>query len=149
MIRQSRPRRLTVGLLFLLPNILGFLAFILVPLVMSFGMAFTDWDFLRHNIFRHEPLHFIGLGNFARLFSHPLFWQYLGNTFFLMLGLPFAIAGSLASKKRVPSGAGTLATDTPLFVVLLAATVVIVGALAFFPALALGPVVEELQFQAH
>jgi K+-transporting ATPase ATPase A chain len=60
-----------------------------------------------------------------------------------------AIAGSLASKKRVPSGAGTLATDTPLFVVLLAATVVIVGALAFFPALALGPVVEELQFQAH
>ena len=60
-----------------------------------------------------------------------------------------AIAGSLASKKRVPSGSGTLATDTPLFVVLLAATVVIVGALAFFPALALGPVVEELQFQAH
>jgi K+-transporting ATPase ATPase A chain len=60
-----------------------------------------------------------------------------------------AIAGSLAMKKRVPSGAGTLATDTPLFVVLLAATVVIVGALAFFPALALGPVVEELQFQAH
>jgi K+-transporting ATPase ATPase A chain len=55
-----------------------------------------------------------------------------------------AIAGSLATKKRVP-----LATDTPLFVVLLAATVVIVGALAFFPALALGPVVEELQFQAH
>jgi potassium-transporting ATPase potassium-binding subunit len=60
-----------------------------------------------------------------------------------------AIAGSLAMKKRVPSGAGTLATDTPLFVVLLAATVLIVGALAFFPALALGPVVEELQFQAH
>jgi len=60
-----------------------------------------------------------------------------------------AIAGSLATKKRVPAGAGTLATDTPLFVVLLAATVVIVGALAFFPALALGPVVEELQFQAH
>jgi K+-transporting ATPase ATPase A chain len=60
-----------------------------------------------------------------------------------------AIAGSLATKKRVPSGAGTLATDTPLFVVLLAATVVIVGALAFFPALALGPVVEELQFRAH
>jgi K+-transporting ATPase ATPase A chain len=60
-----------------------------------------------------------------------------------------AIAGSLAMKKRVPSGAGTLATDTPLFVVFLAATVVIVGALAFFPALALGPVVEELQFHAH
>ena len=59
-----------------------------------------------------------------------------------------AIAGSLAAKKRVPVGGGTLATHTPLFVVLLAATVVIVGALAFFPALALGPVVEELQFHA-
>ncbi len=58
-----------------------------------------------------------------------------------------AIAGSLAAKKRIPSSSGTLATHTPLFVVLLAATVVIVGALAFFPALALGPVVEELQFQ--
>jgi len=57
-----------------------------------------------------------------------------------------AIAGSLAAKKHVPAGAGTLATSTPLFVVLLVSTVVIVGALAFFPALALGPVVEELQF---
>jgi K+-transporting ATPase ATPase A chain len=60
-----------------------------------------------------------------------------------------AIAGSLAAKKHVPAGAGTLPTHTPLFVVLLAATVVIVGALAFFPALALGPIVEELQFTGH
>jgi K+-transporting ATPase ATPase A chain len=59
-----------------------------------------------------------------------------------------AIAGSLAAKKHVPAGAGTLPTHTPLFVVLLAATVLIVGALAFFPALALGPIVEELQFGA-
>ncbi len=57
-----------------------------------------------------------------------------------------AIAGSLAGKKYVPAGAGTLPTHTPLFVGLLAAVVVIVGALAFFPALALGPVAEELQF---
>jgi len=57
-----------------------------------------------------------------------------------------AIAGSLAAKKRVPATAGTLPTHTPLFVVLLASVVVIVGALAFFPALALGPIVEELQF---
>ncbi|HEX2789432.1 MAG TPA: potassium-transporting ATPase subunit KdpA [Steroidobacteraceae bacterium] len=60
-----------------------------------------------------------------------------------------AIAGSLAAKKHVPAGAGTLPTHTPLFVVLLAATVLIVGALAFFPALALGPIVEELQFMGH
>ncbi len=60
-----------------------------------------------------------------------------------------AIAGSLAAKKHVPAGAGTLPTHTPLFVVLLAATVLVVGALAFFPALALGPIVEELRFAAH
>jgi potassium-transporting ATPase potassium-binding subunit len=60
-----------------------------------------------------------------------------------------AIAGSLAAKKHVPAGAGTLPTHTPLFVVLLASTVLVVGALAFFPALALGPIVEELQFLAR
>ncbi len=55
-----------------------------------------------------------------------------------------AIAGSLAAKKVVPESAGTLPTHTPLFVILLAGTVVLVGALTFFPALALGPVVEHL-----
>lgn len=56
-----------------------------------------------------------------------------------------AIAGSLAAKKSVPAGAGTLPTHTPLFVVLLIGTVIIVGALTFVPALALGPIVEHLQ----
>jgi K+-transporting ATPase ATPase A chain len=61
------------------------------------------------------------------------------------LAIPtLAIAGSLAGKKKVPVGAGTLPTHTPLFVALLIATILIVGALAFFPALALGPIVEHL-----
>jgi K+-transporting ATPase ATPase A chain len=55
-----------------------------------------------------------------------------------------AIAGSLARKKIVPSGPGTLATHTPLFVALLIGVVVLVGALTFVPALALGPIVEHL-----
>jgi K+-transporting ATPase ATPase A chain len=55
-----------------------------------------------------------------------------------------AIAGSLAAKKRVPSGPGTLPTHTPLFIVLLIFTVLLVGALTFVPALALGPIVEDL-----
>ena len=97
MSHRSQGRRIFVGMMFLLPNILGFLAFILVPLVMSFGMSFTDWDILRHNIFRDAPLRFTGMENFVRLFTHPQFWQYLGNTFFMMLGLPFAIAGSLGA----------------------------------------------------
>jgi K+-transporting ATPase ATPase A chain len=56
-----------------------------------------------------------------------------------------AIAGSLARKKYTPPGSGTLPTHTPLFVVLLVGTVVLVGALTFVPALALGPIVEHLQ----
>ena len=56
-----------------------------------------------------------------------------------------AIAGSLARKKRIPVGAGTLPTHTPLFIVWLVAVVIIVGALTFIPALALGPVVEHLR----
>ncbi|MCC6337619.1 MAG: potassium-transporting ATPase subunit KdpA [Myxococcales bacterium] len=56
-----------------------------------------------------------------------------------------ALAGSLAGKRRVPSSAGTLPTHTPLFVALLVGTIVLVGALTFIPALALGPIVEHLQ----
>jgi K+-transporting ATPase ATPase A chain len=59
-----------------------------------------------------------------------------------------AIAGSLAAKKHVPPGAGTLPTHTPLFVVLLIATVLVVGALTFFPALALGPLAEHFAMLA-
>ena len=55
-----------------------------------------------------------------------------------------ALAGSLAAKKHVPTSAGTLPTHTPLFVVLLMSVVIIVGALVFLPALALGPIVEHL-----
>ncbi len=56
-----------------------------------------------------------------------------------------AIAGSLAAKKIVPTGPGTLPTHTPLFIILLIGTVLLVGALTFIPALALGPVVEHLE----
>ncbi len=56
-----------------------------------------------------------------------------------------AIAGSLAAKKIVPVGPGTLPTHTPLFIALLIGIVLLVGALTFVPALALGPVVEHLQ----
>lgn len=55
-----------------------------------------------------------------------------------------AVAGSLAGKRVAPAGSGTLRTDTPTFVVLLIATVILVGALTFFPALLLGPIVQGL-----
>ena len=55
-----------------------------------------------------------------------------------------AIAGSLAAKEKVPAGPGTFPTHTPLFVGLLVGVVLIIGALTFFPVLALGPIVEHL-----
>jgi K+-transporting ATPase ATPase A chain len=62
---------------------------------------------------------------------------------FLFIIPALAIAGSLAGKKLVPVTSGTLPTHNSLFVVLLVGTVVIVGALTYFPALSLGPVVEH------
>ena len=66
------------------------------------------------------------------------------------LAIPvLAIAGALARKKLVPAGAGTLPTHTPLFAGLVVGTVLLVGALTFVPALALGPVVEHLELFAR
>jgi K+-transporting ATPase ATPase A chain len=69
----------------------------------------------------------------------------IGRFFFLIPLL--AAAGSLARKKRIPATSGTLPTHGPLFVTLLVGTVVLVGALTFFPALALGPIVEHYLMQ--
>ena len=63
---------------------------------------------------------------------------------FLVIVPALAIAGSLIAKKTVPASAGTFPTDGPLFVGLLVGTILIVGGLTFFPALALGPIVEHL-----
>ncbi|MBV8829493.1 MAG: potassium-transporting ATPase subunit KdpA, partial [Acidobacteriaceae bacterium] len=66
---------------------------------------------------------------------------------FLFLIPLLAAAGSLATKKRVPATSGTFPTHTPLFVGLLVGTVILVGALTFFPALSLGPIVEHYIMQ--
>jgi potassium-transporting ATPase potassium-binding subunit len=62
---------------------------------------------------------------------------------FLFMIPALAVAGSLAVKKKVPESAGTLATHGPLFVSVLVTAVIVVGALTFFPALSLGPIVEH------
>ena len=67
---------------------------------------------------------------------------------FLMIVPMLAVAGNLAQKKLVPPSAGTFPVNTPLFTVLLVSVILIVGALTFFPALALGPVLEHLQMLA-
>ena len=67
---------------------------------------------------------------------------------FLMIVPMLAIAGSLANKKLVPPSQGTFPVHTPLFSILLVGTIIIVGALTFFPALSLGPVLEHLLLHA-
>ncbi|MEQ1620086.1 MAG: potassium-transporting ATPase subunit KdpA [Methylococcales bacterium] len=87
---------------------------------------------------------FGGLSANVPFYNYMLSVAMLLSRFGLMLPV-LAIAASLAAKKTVPVGPGTLPTHTPLFVALLIITVLMVGALTFVPALALGPVVEHLQ----
>jgi len=86
---------------------------------------------------------------FAGLSTNTFFYNIaLGSAMFFArywLAIPMlAIAGSLSKKKIVPVSSGTLPTHTPLFIIFLVMVVLIVGALTFFPALALGPIVEHL-----
>ncbi|MBI4178515.1 potassium-transporting ATPase subunit KdpA [bacterium] len=90
---------------------------------------------------------FAGLGANTPFYNTALGFAMLFARYWLAIPT-LAIAGSLAQKKIVPASAGTLPTHTPLFVVLLIGTVILVGALTFFPALALGPIVEHLQMLA-
>jgi K+-transporting ATPase ATPase A chain len=86
---------------------------------------------------------FAGLGANNPFYNTTGGLAMLISRYWLMVPV-LAIAGSLAAKKTVPAGPGTLPTHTPLFVVLLIGVVIIVGALTFIPALALGPIVEHL-----
>jgi K+-transporting ATPase ATPase A chain len=86
---------------------------------------------------------------FAGIASNTPFYNLTGALAMLIsrfwLALPtLALAGSLAAKKKVPAGAGTLSTTSPLFIGWLVAVVLLVGALNFVPALALGPIAEQL-----
>ncbi|RAO75725.1 potassium-transporting ATPase subunit KdpA [Dyella jiangningensis] len=90
---------------------------------------------------------------FGGLSANTPFWNVLLGVCmyfsrFLLAIAMLAMAGSLAAKRHVPPSAGTLPTHTPLFVTLLACVVIVVGALTFLPALALGPIAEFLM-SAH
>jgi K+-transporting ATPase ATPase A chain len=74
-------------------------------------------------------------------------WDMLIGRFLMMLPV-LALAGNLAMKKSVPPSPGTFPVDTPLFTVLLVGVVLILGALTFFPALSLGPILEHLLLQS-
>ncbi|HVW87765.1 MAG TPA: potassium-transporting ATPase subunit KdpA, partial [Bryobacteraceae bacterium] len=86
---------------------------------------------------------FAGIGANTPWYNVTIGFAMLIGRFLMLLPL-LAIAGSLAAKRQVPVSAGTFPTHGPLFVGLLVGVVLIVGALTYFPALSLGPVVEHL-----
>jgi K+-transporting ATPase ATPase A chain len=151
---ESREVRMAVLTLLAGPAvILGFTA---VSVLTSGGKAgplnpgahgFTEILYAFSSQFGNNGSAFAGLtGNtvYYNTFGGAAMW--IGRYIFVIPLL--ALAGSLAGKKGVAAGRGTFATDTPLFTGLLIGVILIVGALTFFPALALGPLLEHFQLAA-
>ncbi len=129
--KERQAKNLATGLLFITPNIMGFLGFTVIPLLFSLYMAFSNWDLKLHNMFKpDESIRFIGLGNFLRLFAEENFWKYLGNTLFLMMGIPFSIAASLMAamllSKEMRVGGGRLYVGLITTVILLVSCALLV-----------------------
>lgn len=100
---SARRRHTLTGLAFLAPNIVGVLVFTAFPVLVSLVMAFSNWDLTLHNPYKHDAdLEFVGLQNVYEMFQvgehfswDSKFLTFLGNTLFFMMGIPFAVMGSL------------------------------------------------------
>ena len=90
---------------------------------------------------------FAGLSANTWWYNVVLGWAMLGGRFLMLIPV-LALAGNLAQKKSVPPSPGTFPVDGSLFTVLLIGVIVILGALTFFPALSLGPILEHLLLKA-
>ena len=150
---EAREVKMSIIAILILPlSILGFTA---IATVVPQGVAtlsnagphgFSEILYAYTSATGNNGSAFAGLGG-------NMFWNvtmaiamFMGRFLFIVPML--AVAGSLAAKKIVPPSAGTFPTDNGLFVALLIGVILIVGGLTFFPALALGPVVEHLAMQA-
>jgi K+-transporting ATPase ATPase A chain len=105
--------------------------------------GFTQILYAFSSVANNNGSAFAGLGVNTRFYNYATALAMLLGRFGVILPV-LAIAGSLGAKKRTPPGLGTLPTHTPLFVTMLVAVVLLVGALTFLPALALGPIAEQL-----
>lgn len=130
MTKAAHRRNLFIALLFLGPNLLGFLVFTLGPIIISLAGSFTTWS-LRPSV----PLRFIGLQNYIDLFTDPNFYFYLYNTLYLLLAMPISIAGSLAlavflSQKldlKGPKAAARLSVVSAVMTALICAVLFVFG----------------------
>lgn len=90
MVGMTRKKTLFWLCIFLLPNLLGFLIFIAIPILGSLGISFTDWDLV-------STIHFTGFENYKRLFNDPEFWKSFRNTITFIIGyLPSVMILGLA-----------------------------------------------------
>jgi len=88
MANRSKTRDHAKAYSFLVPNFLGFACFTFLPVIASFILAFCQWDIVTSPKFN-------GISNFTKLLGEPKFWQFFGNTLFLMMGIPLGMALSL------------------------------------------------------
>lgn len=79
-----------MAMLFLLPNLLGFLVFTVGPVLFSLIVSFSNW-----RLQRTVPFAWVGFANFSEMFHTQEFWLFILNTVYLMAGIPISIAGSL------------------------------------------------------
>jgi K+-transporting ATPase ATPase A chain len=142
-----------LGILILPLSMLGFTALAVVLPVGTGAMANAGPHGFSEALYAYVSATGNNGSAFAGLSANVPFWNttlglamFMGR--FLMIIPALAIAGSLVRKKIVPISAGTFPTDSPLFVGLVIGVILIMGGLIFFPAVALGPIVEHYAMQA-
>ncbi len=87
-VLKDKTKEAIAAYAFLAPNLLGFLVFTSIPVVVSLLLSFTEWGLF-------TPPKWVGLKNFIELFQDKRFWQYSLNTVYLMAAIPISMAGSL------------------------------------------------------
>ncbi len=141
-----------MAVLAILVTSLSILVFTAIAVISKFGTSsitnpgphgFTQVLYAYTSAVGNNGSAFAGLISNTRWYNVSLGVAMILGRFFMKIPI-LAIAGSLAAKKHVPESAGTFPVTGPLFTVLLVSVILIVGALTFFPALSLGPILEHL-----
>jgi K+-transporting ATPase ATPase A chain len=151
---EGREMKLAMLAILILPlSILGFTAIASVTHAGTSGISnagphgFSEMLYAFSSATANNGSAFAGLSANSSFWYIAIGWAMLIGRFLMVIPI-MAVAGSLAKKNKVPPGAGTLPTGSLLFVGLLVGVILIMGALTFFPALALGPIVEHFQMLA-
>ncbi|MEI9914501.1 MAG: potassium-transporting ATPase subunit KdpA [Methylovirgula sp.] len=154
--RRSKRRKVKMAMLAILILPFSILGFTALATVLPAGLAgpansgphgFSEILYAYTSATGNNGSAFAGISANTPFYNTTLgIAMFIGR--FLMIAPMLAIAGSLAAKKIVPASAGTFPTDSGLFVGLLIGVILITGGLIYFPAVALGPIVEHLAMNA-